>query len=471
MFDTTIAAVATALGTSGISIIKISGCEAFAICDRLFVCPGGFLSKEANTITYGKIVDPDTGETVDRVLVSKMAAPRTYTGEDVVEINCHGGIVVTRRVLQLVLQAGAVAAAPGEFTKRAFINNKMDLLEAEATMDLIGAGADKAAKVAVQQLEGKLSSRLGKLADGLGDICAKIDLSTDFDELDSFDYSPQDVAGELEPIISGLRELSGTFESGRRIRDGLYVVICGRPNAGKSSLLNRLLGEERAIVTDIPGTTRDTVEEAVSLGGYMVRFVDTAGLRQDENLDPVEQIGIHRAYAKMESADMIIYMVDLGRDLELQADEAEETCAGYGGNIPIVLAANKVDLSGEQRAQEFIDRMKQRLLARGMEIEAVSISALSGIGVTTLTDLILKQCQADDELISRGILVNERQRQLVRKAIVHLDRAYADGKAGYPLDILYTEISSGAMALNELTGRHIDMEAIDKMFSSFCVGK
>lgn len=471
MFDTTIAAVATSLGTSGISIIKISGCEAFAICDRLFVCPGGFLSKEANTITYGKIVDPATGETVDKVLVSKMAAPRTYTGEDVVEINCHGGIVVTRRVLQLVFEAGAKPAAPGEFTKRAFINNKMDLLEAEATMDLIGAGADKAAKVAVQQLEGKLSSRLGKLADNLADICAKIDLSTDFDELDSFDYSPEDVARELQPIVAGLKELSGTFDSGRRIRDGLYVVICGRPNAGKSSLLNRLLGEERAIVTDIPGTTRDTVEEAVSLGGYMVRFVDTAGLRQGEDVDLVEQIGIDRAYAKMESADMIIYMVDLCGDLELQAREAEETCSKYGGETPLVLAANKVDLSGQETAQAFIDQMKDRLQAQGKEISAVSISALSGTGVTTLTDLILEQCQADDELISRGILVNERQRQLVQKAIAHLDSAYADGKAGYPLDMLYAEISSGAMALSELTGRYIDMEAIDKMFSSFCVGK
>ena len=465
MHNTTIAAIATSLGTSGISIIKLSGCEAFAICDRLFVCPGGFLSKAPNTITYGKIVDPSTGETVDKVLVSKMQAPRTYTGEDVVEINCHGGLLVTRRVLQLVLNAGALPAEPGEFTKRAFMNNKMDLLEAEATMDLIGAKADKAAKVAIQQMEGALSKELGQLADSLANVCAKIDLSTDFDELDSFDYGPQNVARELGLVREGLKRLAGTFDSGRKIRDGLLVVICGRPNAGKSSLLNRMLGEERAIVTDIPGTTRDTVEEAISLGGYMVRFVDTAGLRQGDSLDPVEKIGIDRAYAKMESADMIIYMIDMCGDLDKQVQEAQEMCQKYGENTPMVLVANKVDMCGEEEAIKLLNNIQ------GAQLTSITLSALNGLGLDKLQDVILKQCATEDDLMGQGILVNERQKQLVQRAIAHLDRAVIAGNAGIPLDVLYTEISSGVQALNELTGRYIDMEAIDKMFSSYCVGK
>ncbi len=465
MMDTTIAAIATSLGTSGISIIKISGCEAFAICDRLFVCSGGFLSKEPNTITYGRIVDPVTGETVDRVLVSKMQAPRTYTGEDVVEINCHGGVLVTRKILQLVLNAGALPAEPGEFTKRAFINNKMDLIEAEATMDLIGASADKAARVAIQQMEGSLSRELGQLADDLAGICAKIDLSTDFDELDSFDYGPQNVARELEPVVAGLNRLAGTFDSGRKIRDGLLVVICGRPNAGKSSLLNRMLGEERAIVTDIPGTTRDTVEEAISIGGYRVRFVDTAGLRQGEFLDPVEKIGIDRAYAKMETADLIIYMVDMCADLEAQAREARETCLSYGEKVPVVLVANKVDLCGEDKAEAFLSSIPVETYS------AITISALNGQGLDRLQEAILQQCASEDDLMGQGILVNERQKQLVQRALAHLCRAVDAGRGGIPLDVLYTEISSGVQALNELTGRYIDMEAIDRMFSSYCVGK
>lgn len=465
MHNTTIAAIATSLGTSGISIIKLSGCEAFAICDRLFVCPGGFLAKAPNTITYGKIVNPATGEVVDKVLVSKMQAPRTYTGEDVVEINCHGGLLVTRKVLQLVLDAGAFPAAPGEFTKRAFLNGKVDLLEAEATMDLIGAKADKAAKVAIQQMEGVLSKELGQLADNLAAVCAKIDLSTDFDENDDFDYGPHNVAMELEPVLDGLKKLAGTFDSGRKIRDGLLVVICGRPNAGKSSLLNQMLGEERAIVTDIPGTTRDTVEEAISLGGYMVRFVDTAGLRQGDSLDPVEKIGIDRAYAKMESADLIIYMIDMCGDLEKQVEEAQAMCQKYGADTPMVLVANKIDLCGETEANKLLDSIK------GENITAISLSALNGKGLDQLQGIILKHCATEDDLMGQGILVNERQKQLVQRAIAHLDRSINAGKIGIPLDVLYTEISSGVQALNELTGRYIDMEAMDKMFSSYCVGK
>ena len=382
-----------------------------------------------------------------------------------VEINCHGGMLVTRRVLQLVLNAGALPAEPGEFTKRAFMNNKMDLLEAEATMDLIGAKADKAAKVAIQQMEGALSKELGQLADSLANVCAKIDLSTDFDELDSFDYGPQNVARELGPVREGLKRLAGTFDSGRKIRDGLLVVICGRPNAGKSSLLNRMLGEERAIVTDIPGTTRDTVEEAISLGGYMVRFVDTAGLRQGDSLDPVEKIGIDRAYAKMESADMIIYMIDMCGDLDKQVQEAQEMCQKYGENTPMVLVANKVDMCGEDEAIKLLNNIQ------GAQLTSITLSALNGLGLDKLQDVILKQCATEDDLMGQGILVNERQKQLVQRAIAHLDRAVIAGNAGIPLDVLYTEISSGVQALNELTGRYIDMEAIDKMFSSYCVGK
>ncbi len=466
MFDTTVAAVATPLGTSGISIIKMSGDKAFAICDRLFACKEGFMSLAPNTITYGRIIDPATGEEVDRVLVSKMAAPRSYTGEDVVEINCHGGAFVTRQVLRLVLAEGAEPAAPGEFTKRAFLNGKIDLLQAEATMDLIGAGADKAAKAALRQLEGELSGRLGSLADRIAEICAKIDLSTDFDELDSFDYTPGDVAEELAPVISELAALEATFDSGRKIRDGLYAVICGRPNAGKSSLLNALLGEERAIVTDIPGTTRDTVEEVLNLDGYAVRFVDTAGLREGPDVDAVERIGIDRAYARIQRADVILFVADLTADAADQAAEAARVLGEYGRDVASLMIYNKTDAAGEDAAAAF----RAAGVGAGYTRE-LTVSAATGAGLAALRECILEECRADDDLMARGMLVNERQRLLTSAAAQHLGAAADAGRAGMPLDVIYTDIQSGVRALNELTGRYIDMEAIDRMFSAFCVGK
>lgn len=466
MSETTIAAVATPLGTSGISIIKMSGDKAFAVCDRLFACKGGFMSLAPNTITYGRIVDPRTGEEIDRVLVSKMAAPRTYTGEDVVEINCHGGMFVTRRILRLVMSEGAVPAAPGEFTKRAFLNGKIDLLQAEATMDLIGARAEQAARSAVRQLEGSLSARLARLADALADICAKIDLSTDFDELDAFDYTPADVAKELSPIIDELSALEATFDSGRKIRDGLSAVICGRPNAGKSSLLNALLGEERAIVTDIPGTTRDTVEEVLNLSGYAVRFVDTAGLRSDDEADTVERIGIGRTRDSMRRADVIIFVADLTADIGTQIREASQVLSDCGKGTRSIMVYNKTDAADE----ETVERFKKASAGLGFTCK-LAISAATGEGLDSLRECILAECRADDELMGRGMLVNERQRLLTSRARQYLVTAADAGRAGLPLDVLYADIRYGVMALNELTGRRIDMEAIDRMFESFCVGK
>lgn len=336
----TIAAISTPYGTGAIAIVRMSGKDAFAIASAIFKCPEPFNEIMSHRVVHGKVVDPESGETVDDVLVVKMAAPSTYTGDDTVEINCHGGMVVQRRILGLLLKHGARPAEPGEFTKRAFLNGRMDLSQAEAVSDLICAKTELSSKAAIRQLEGKLSSMLKKVRRSLVSILASIDATIDYPDEDIEKITGQEAYEEVERIISQLKELIDQHEKGKILREGITAVITGMPNVGKSSLLNRLVGEEKAIVTDIPGTTRDVIEEYISIKGIPVRIQDTAGIT--ETADRVERIGVERALKNIEDADLIILMLDAGKGLR---DEERELLRKVSGRRHIVVV-NKIDLLG-----------------------------------------------------------------------------------------------------------------------------
>ncbi|HHV98733.1 MAG TPA: tRNA uridine-5-carboxymethylaminomethyl(34) synthesis GTPase MnmE [Clostridiaceae bacterium] len=456
MFESdTIAAISTPHGTGGIGIIRISGDEAFDIAARIFKSRKKFNDIKSHTISYGKIVDPSTGETIDEVLLSKMEKPNTFTREDVVEINCHGGIVVLKRVLELVLAEGARLAEPGEFTKRAFLNGRIDLSQAEAVIDLINSKNAESSKAAVRQLEGRLSEKLSVIRKLLIELIASIEVTVDYPEHDIEEITAVQINEELGKIISKLRDLARSFERGKVIREGISAVIVGKPNVGKSSLLNELSGKNRAIVTDIPGTTRDIIEEYININGIPIRILDTAGIR--ETKDVVEKIGVDRAQREIENADLVIMMLDARTGME----ESDTAIYNKIKDKKKIIILNKIDLA---------DKVDEDSLPEGVNI--IKMSLKEGIGIEQLEDEITNLF-FKGEIISNDevLLTNVRHKQLIDMAIKSINDARNAYENGMPIDMMTIDIKNAAEYIGQITGESVSEDVVHEIFSRFCLGK
>lgn len=454
----TIAAVATAIGNAGISIIRISGREAFNVAAKIFRGKGNFLDYPSHTIRYGKIVDPDTGEVIDEVLVSKMAAPKTYTTEDVVEVNCHGGFITAKRILDLLFRLGVRPAEPGEFTKRAFLNGRIDLVQAEAVMDLIGSVTEKSSKVAVSQLEGRLSVKLDQIRKSLIDILAKIEVNLDYPEYDFEEVTTKECIDTVNVIKKELKRLIDSFDYGKVLREGMNVAIIGKPNAGKSSLLNRLSGKNRAIVTDIPGTTRDILEEYVNIKGLPVKLLDTAGLRKTE--DRVEKIGVEKALEVIDTADLILFMLDAQTGIEKEDMDIFEKVQYYSSKV--IYVVNKTDRTDEEKLREIKERIP----------EVIEISVLEDYGIEELEKAIFQFAnKTGTDTENQIIITNARHKKLLQEAMESLDSAVAAAESGMTLDLISMDVKSAAEKIGFITGHEVTEEVVMNIFENFCIGK
>lgn len=456
-FDT-ICGIATAQGEGGIAIIRVSGSKSLDIVGKIFQGKNKFDINTMKTYTmkYGNIIDISSGEVIDEVIISYMKGPRSFTAEDVVEINCHGGVVSTNRVLEEVIKSGARIAEPGEFTKRAFLNGRIDLSQAEAVMDIITAKTDLAMKSAVMQSEGLLSREINRLRKYLLDVLALIEYDVDFTEDDEEpdETVPIRVSESLEIAILEMKKLINGANEGKIIREGLKVTIIGKPNVGKSSLMNALLQEKRAIVTDIPGTTRDVIEEYINLGGIPVKITDTAGIRKTE--DVVERIGVERSKEKLEEADLVILMLDTSRPLEEEDREIIESIK----NKKVIVLLNKVDLERK------IDLDELKHLDNFIEI-----SAMTGFGLEDLKNKI-KDLFFNGEVDNESLIItNSRHKQALYRALENCENAQNRLKMNEFLDLISIYVTSGLRALGEITGSELEEDLVNKIFSEFCVGK
>ncbi|MBC1513117.1 tRNA uridine-5-carboxymethylaminomethyl(34) synthesis GTPase MnmE [Listeria booriae] len=457
-FDT-IAAISTPPGEGAIAIIRLSGDEAIQIADRIFYAQKSLGDVESHTIHYGHIVDPSTGETVEEVMATVMRAPRTFTREDVVEINAHGGIVSVNRVLQLLLRNGAKLAEPGEFTKRAFLNGRIDLSQAEAVMDLIRAKTDRAMGVALQQMDGNLSRLIRSLRREILDALAQVEVNIDYPEYDDVEEMTQRMLVEKAQLVrASVEQLLLTAQQGKILREGLATAIIGRPNVGKSSLLNQLIQEEKAIVTDIAGTTRDIIEEYVNVRGVPLRLIDTAGIRETEDI--VEKIGVERSRKALQEADFILLVLNQHEPLSVEDEALFEAVAGQ--NFVVVL--NKTDLA------QNIDVTRVRQLAG--ENPVVETSLVNEAGIAEL-ELAIKELFFAGEIDAGDAtyVSNARHIALLHEAIQAIDAVIEGVEAGMPVDIVQIDMTRAWDLLGEIIGESVQDELLDQLFNQFCLGK
>ena len=447
----TIAAIATASGEGGIAIVRISGDRAAEILNKLFIPAKPRESFSSHRLMYGRAVG-EGGEALDEVMAVLMRAPNTYTRQDVAEIHCHGGRVSAGAVLKAALALGARMARPGEFTKRAFLNGRIDLARAEAVMQLIGATGEAAARASLRQLEGGVSGFVRGVSERLTGVLALIEASTDFPDEVEEEAAGREVAQDLEEIVSRLREKSDERRA-RVLREGASIVLAGRPNVGKSSLMNALLNQERAIVTDIPGTTRDVLTERLSLGGVVAELSDTAGQRGTD--DPIEKIGVDRAKRAMASADVVLVVLDAASEL----DDSDAELVKKADDRAII-CLNKSDLPAVLSAQQ----LKNMTGAKIMEI-----SAQTGRGISDLIDELTRRVTLDGE--QEGQLMAQRHIELARAAGDSLSRAVDAIRGGMPLDTAAIDIREALELLAEITGENATEAVIDRVFADFCVGK
>lgn len=456
--ETTIAAIATPPGEGGIGIVRISGMNAADVADVLFHTKkiSSFHEAEPYRMYFGH-VEKD-GRKVDEGLAVYMKAPHSYTGEDVVEIQIHGSMEALRETLELALESGAVPASRGEFTKRAFLNGRLDLSQAEAVMDIIEAKGSAALSQAESHLSGALSRFVKEGRDELTDLITKLEVSIDYPEEDLEDLTNEEIGRGLADIEKSLSSLLKRSEEGRIIKDGLRTAIVGRPNAGKSSLLNALLQEDRAIVTDIPGTTRDTIEESIKIGGVPLVLMDTAGLRETDN--KVERIGIERAKKSMEQADLILAVID--GSCPLEKGDRELLSSLKGRKAMVIL--NKYDLPQEADEKEIQN------LTGGVPV--VSISARYGSGMDELEEALRHLTEHQDQDAGRELfLTNLRHVDLVKKALEAVHRAQESLRNSMPADCITVDLVEAWNRMGEITGETVDNELINKIFERFCVGK
>jgi tRNA modification GTPase len=470
--DETVAAISTPLGEGGIGIVRLSGRDAVMIAERVFSSPRGISLRESpsHKLTYGFINDPYTKAVIDEVLVNVMRAPSTYTKEDVVEINCHGGYVTLRKTLELLLREGVRLAEPGEFTKRAFLNGRIDLTQAEAVMDIIRAKTDESKRIALQQLSGILSRKITVLTESIAALCAHVEAHIDFPEEEIGPSSLEHIFGEIQTIQGKLSALSKSFEEGRFFREGLKVAIVGRPNVGKSSLLNALLNRDRAIVTDIPGTTRDVLEEYLNLRGLPVRIMDTAGIRETHEM--AEREGVLRSLRAIDDADLVIALFDGSLPLH----EEDHKVLQRIGEKRSIIAINKSDLNPPKDLCEGIGMHCRKVL---------KISAMTGEGIEDLKDRIFEESLGGTpaEITGRGekeshpeegssvMVTNVRHKVSIDLALEALQKAWDALAADTPLEIVAIEMRDALDKLGEITGTVTTEDILDRIFSQFCIGK
>ncbi|HER9217730.1 TPA: tRNA uridine-5-carboxymethylaminomethyl(34) synthesis GTPase MnmE [Streptococcus pyogenes] len=452
-FDT-ITAISTPLGEGAIGIVRLSGTDALAIAQSVF--KGKNLEQVAShTINYGHIIDPKTGTIIDEVMVSVMLAPKTFTRENVVEINTHGGIAVTNEILQLLIRQGARMAEPGEFTKRAFLNGRVDLTQAEAVMDIIRAKTDKAMTIAVKQLDGSLSQLINDTRQEILNTLAQVEVNIDYPEYDDVEEMTTALLREkTQEFQSLLENLLRTAKRGKILREGLSTAIIGRPNVGKSSLLNNLLREDKAIVTDIAGTTRDVIEEYVNIKGVPLKLVDTAGIRETDDL--VEQIGVERSKKALQEADLVLLVLNASEKLTDQ----DRALLNLSQDSNRIILLNKTDL-------------EQKIELEQLPADLIPISVLTNQNINLIEDRINQLFFDNAGLVEQDAtyLSNARHISLIEKAVQSLE-AVNDGLAlGMPVDLLQVDLTKTWEILGEITGDAAPDELITQLFSQFCLGK
>ena len=455
MSEATIAAISTPTGTGGISIVRMSGDKSKEIIDQIFEpINGGSIDrkKDNRRMRYGNIVD--NGEIVDEVMVNFMAGPGTYTREDIAEINCHGSFISVKKILNLLLDKGAVLADPGEFTKRAFLNGRIDLSQAEAVLDIINSTNDLSQAQGINQLNGSLRNEIEKIRQSLLEALSRLEYSINFTE-DGEDLSPDEIIAYMNEAKNRIDKLLNTSNKGKIIREGINTTILGKPNVGKSSLLNALLKENRAIVTDIPGTTRDLISEYINLGSFTLKINDTAGIRDTD--DVVEKIGVDKSIEISKASDLIIALFDTSRKFDKEDQKILDLIEGKNS----IIILNKTDL----------DQQFDRTIFDGVDLPIIETSMTENIGIDKLEETITEIFDTSEINRESILITNTRHERLLNEANKKLNESLADIKRGIPLDAVEVDLRGSYDDLGLIIGESVSDEIMDKVFKEFCVGK
>jgi tRNA modification GTPase len=456
--DDTIAAISTPLGEGGIGIVRISGKDTLKVTDKIF--RGKLLPSQipSHTVHYGEIINPKSGEVIDEVLLTVFRAPKSYTAEDLVEISCHGGWLVLSKVLEQALNCGVRLAQPGEFTLRAFVNGRIDLSQAEAVAELIRSKTDLGHKLALRHLKGDLSEKINSYRDKMIDILARLEVEIDFSDEDIQPFDRTEAVKEIESIERNLDSLLATYHDGKILREGLNVVIIGKPNVGKSSLLNALLKEDRAIVTPIPGTTRDVISEYANFKGIPVRLVDTAGYRISK--DTIELEGIRRTKIEMSEADIILLVIDDSQDVGTEDVELEKQIK----NSPYFIVFNKIDIAFENVIKKNEEKLKNK--------PSVKVSALTGDGIENLKEMIISRALTLKKDQTQGVILSSlRHKDALTRAKRSLSLAKDSLNKNLSPEFVVLDLKAALDAIGEVIGKTVTDDILNKIFSEFCIGK
>lgn len=457
--EDTIAAISTSAGEGGIGIVRISGSKALEILDKIFVSHRGksVLNMKSYSMMYGYIKDKQKDEIIDEVIVSYMKAPNTYTREDIVEINCHGGVVAVRRILSLVLSNGARLAEPGEFTKRAFLNGRIDLSQAEAVIDIIRSKTDESMRLAINQAQGKLSVKIKSISDRLLNILAHIEASVDFPEDDIEKIITNKLINDATEIEKEMDILIRNADTGKIIREGLNTIIVGKPNVGKSSLLNILLQEKRAIVTEIPGTTRDIIEEYINIKGIPIKIIDTAGIRETKDL--VEKIGVEKTKEYIDRADLVIFMLDASKVIEKE----DLIIMDLINDKQKIVVINKIDAPSNLDINLIKEKFKDSPIIFASVKEEKGIEEVKN----NIVELVYKGKVSGTDVY----VTNIRHQEILKKAKESIENGIETLKSGLPIDCASIDFKEAYIKLGEITGDTVSDDVIDRIFSNFCIGK